>query len=181
MPIFLSNFTTTDWIQLFSIIASLSISVISILVAVFTLRQNSKMIEESTRPYILIYDAYTNISSVHFYLILKNFGKTGATITEFKSNHDMSIFDSKQPPFEHIVGTFLAPGQSIRAHIELPQNINLEINFDIKYKTSNKEYKQASSIHLAYLKNISSVRTKCENKDFDVIGQTLQDLNEKYL
>ena len=48
----LSNITltTSDVIDLIGIFASLFIGVIAIIISILSLRQNSKMIEESTRP-----------------------------------------------------------------------------------------------------------------------------------
>ena len=45
----------SDVIEILGIIASLITSVIAIVISVKTLHQNSQMIEESTRPYIVVY------------------------------------------------------------------------------------------------------------------------------
>lgn len=56
----LSNITltTSDVIDLIGIFASLFIGVIAIIISILSLRQNSKMIEESTRPNIQIYPVF---------------------------------------------------------------------------------------------------------------------------
>lgn len=45
--------TTTDIIEIIGIIASTTVSIVAIVISVMTLKQNSKMIEESTRPYVV--------------------------------------------------------------------------------------------------------------------------------
>ena len=52
---FWAQLTPSDKVQVVGIIVSAVISVIAIFISVLTLRQNSKMIEESSRPVISIY------------------------------------------------------------------------------------------------------------------------------
>lgn len=47
-------FTISDWIQFIGVMVSFAVGIASIIIAVITLRQNSKMIAESTRPYIVV-------------------------------------------------------------------------------------------------------------------------------
>lgn len=61
---------------------------ISVVTVVITLRQNSKMIEESTRSAISIYTGEINTGTPFFYLIIKNFGKSPAYITKFEYDFD---------------------------------------------------------------------------------------------
>lgn len=46
----------SDQIQLFGIILSTIISLIAVIISVVTLRQNNKMVEESTRPWRCFYE-----------------------------------------------------------------------------------------------------------------------------
>ena len=50
-----SQLTTTDYVQIIGIILSFLIGIIAIVISIATLKQNNKMIEESTRPFICIY------------------------------------------------------------------------------------------------------------------------------
>lgn len=63
------NFTISDVIQIIGILASLITSILAIVISVLTLKQNSKMIEESTRPYVAIYSKTTNFQSPQYYLV----------------------------------------------------------------------------------------------------------------
>ena len=55
-------------------VLSFILAVISVVTVVITLRQNNKMIEESTRPVISIYTDEINAGNPLFYLVVKNFG-----------------------------------------------------------------------------------------------------------
>lgn len=69
------NLTTSDIIQIIGIATSLITSVTAIAISVLTLRQNSKMIENSTRPYIGIYIAHTYIKDIAVYLVVKTLAR----------------------------------------------------------------------------------------------------------
>lgn len=104
----------SDVIQLIGILASLITSVIAIIISVLTLKQNSKMIDETSRPYVAIYAKTTNFQSPQYYLVIKNFGQTGATISSIKCSPDISLHSL----FEVI--TFHFP--ILQKHILLPAN-----------------------------------------------------------
>lgn len=98
-----------------AILATLSfaLAVISVVAIIITLRQNHKMIENATRPYIVIYyDAIQTLSTVTDYLVLKNFGNSGATIDSIDIAPPFKLHPSlDMTPFGTVKGTFLAPGQ----------------------------------------------------------------------
>ena len=48
----------SDIIEIIGIIASTTVSIVAIVISLITLKQNNKMIEESTRPVISIYSRY---------------------------------------------------------------------------------------------------------------------------
>ena len=106
------SLTPSDVIQLIGILASLITSVIAIIISVLTLKQNSKMIDETSRPYVAIYAKTTNFQSPQYYLVINNFGQTGATIS---SN---VLLISLHSLFEVI--TFHFP--ILQKHILLPAN-----------------------------------------------------------
>ena len=69
-------------------VLSFILAAISVVTVVITLRQNNKMIEESTRPVISVYTDEINAGNPFFYLIVKNFGKSPAYITKFEYDFD---------------------------------------------------------------------------------------------
>ena len=102
--------TTTDIIEIIGIIASTTVSIVAIVISVMTLKQNSKMIEESTRPYVVVCGKTANYQEPRFYLIIKNYGSSGAIITKFICDHDLAEFSYRKEitPFKNICGTFIA-------------------------------------------------------------------------
>ena len=86
----LSSLSPSDIIQLLGILLSTIISTIAVIISVVTLRQNHQMVEESTRPYIVVYTAATDFQSPMYYLLIKNLGQTGARITSFSCDFDLA-------------------------------------------------------------------------------------------
>lgn len=111
----------SDVIQLISIIVSAVLTIVSLIISVLALKQSQKSIKlteqsvlETNRPYLAIYKETIFVSNnKHEYLILKNFGNTGATIESFHSNPQLIRKIDKKQIFEHLSGSFIAPGQSI--------------------------------------------------------------------
>lgn len=66
----------SDWINAVLCILSFLLATISVVTVIMTLKQNTKMIENSTRPYIVAYGRYTNFQDPQYYLIIKNMGQT---------------------------------------------------------------------------------------------------------
>ena len=71
-------------------VLSFILATVSVVTVVITLRQNSKMIEESTRPIVAIYTEEINSGIPLFYLVIKNFGKSTAYMTRFESDFDFA-------------------------------------------------------------------------------------------
>ena len=78
----------SDWVNVILCILSFILAAISVITVIITLKQNSKMIENSTRPYIVVYGRVTNFQNPTYYLIVKNMGQTGAEITKFACDID---------------------------------------------------------------------------------------------
>ena len=83
----LGSITWSDIIEIAGIIASTITSIIAIAISVKTLRQNNKMLEESTRPNIQIYSIY---SDTIVYIMIKNFGQSSCTIDSISCDHKFS-------------------------------------------------------------------------------------------
>ena len=50
----------SDYIEIVGIITSLIVSVVAVVIAVKTLKQNALLLEESTRPYVVAYNDLVN-------------------------------------------------------------------------------------------------------------------------
>lgn len=143
------TFTTSDIIQFLGIIASLITSIIAIAISVKTLKQNSKMIEESTRPYIQIYPIYLNS---YVYINIKNFGQSYGIIDSVSCNHKFTKEqtlndDLGQNIFDIVSGAILAPGHSITCPLTAHKVSSIKFEFVIKYHSSSKSYEDHFSFN----------------------------------
>lgn len=164
--------TLSDKIQLATCIVTALIGIISVAVAIFTLKANNKMIEESTRPYLVFFTDMVNTGSNHYYIILKNFGTSGATINSLATDFDLnklSLFpDSNENPFSNMKNTFIAPGQKLYTTLfdqnfkDLPN----ELKFTISYtSTSGKKYSETFNINFNSLDGLALTTTHIKNQE----------------
>lgn len=191
---------TPDILELSLTAVTAIVGIASIIIAVLTLRQNNKMIESSTRPVVKVYLTQTYIQAVHHYLILKNFGASSATITKFEFDCDFDLskisYEDVGKPFSHIVGTELAPSQSIhtslaviqsKLHIsEWHKNNEQPLTFTIHVEylsESGKKYSDKSLINLSYDQGLTYVRPSVndQQKTLQYIMHSLVALVEKLL
>lgn len=177
--------TLSDIISLLGIAASLITSITAIAISVKTMLQNSKMIEESTRPYVSIYIGTTYFSSTITYLVMKNFGQSAATITKFSATPDLSFiaYDKEYVPYSHIVGTHICPGESLRFPVNvtnLPREID-PIRIEFEYTSKTNTYTENISINLAANFDMLHMRANTKDEHLQTISFTLQDISEKML
>lgn len=177
----------SDWINVVLSALSLILAMISVITVVITLRQNHRMVENATRPYVTLYGAVTGFDTAVFYLVLRNYGQSSALITEFSSSTDTSrlTFDARLPtPFEHIVGHTLAPGQAVQVpinHRQLkPEETSL--SFIIKYSCAGKTYKEAATVNIqAHYDNLIVHADQQKNNAVETISRTLQEIAVRQL
>lgn len=177
--------SVSDVIDIIGIIISLVASIAAIIISVKTLRQNSKMIEESTRPLISMYIGTTYFSSTTTYLIMKNYGASSAVITDFSCSLDLSTcaYDSGYVPYSHVVGSNLCPGESLRFPI-LVTNLKKDIEpatVNISYKSQSKTYTEKLNINFSLQFDMLHVRANTKDQHLKEISFALQDIAEKML
>lgn len=179
--------TISDKIQLYSMIAALAVGIVSILISVISLHQNSKMIEESTRPVISIYGAMTNLGTPQHYIVIKNFGQTAATITKFDYDFKFNVEkayagrSNDHDWLKDLITANLAPGQSQICALNYDR-INRPITFTYEYKTSSKTYKETVTINLKAGIAMLKERSDGINDDsLKAISYTLQGMYQKNL
>lgn len=142
-------------------ILSFILALISIVTVVITLRQNHTMIENATRPYICVYGESINTGKQAFYLVIKNFGYSPATITKFSYEPDLSkrygIANVPRDFLSDISKCTLAPGQSKICKLGrfvISKIFCGELIHNILNKCSNFfSIKNCSIIHLNTFKN----------------------------
>ena len=177
------SITTSDAIQLIGIGVSLLVAVIAIVISIITLRQNSKMIEESTRATISIYGVAINTGSPMFYLVVKNFGNTPAVITKFESDFDLSTAlhtVAKRNYIEQLKNCIIAPNQSRICMLESTA-IEQPVTFDIEYRSGLKNYKDQITVDLVAGADMFIGKTSTKGEELRTISYTLQEMLQKNL
>jgi len=143
------NLTISDIIQMTGIIASLITSIVAIIISVMTLKQNSKMIEESLRPNIQIYPLYINTI---VYIIINNFGSSEAYIDEIECSHKFTQQEtvcnaSGTDIFDRVKGALFTPGYSLKCPLIGYAVANEVFEFRVKYHSCNKTYTDTFSFN----------------------------------
>lgn len=176
-------------------ILSFVLAVVSVITVIITLRQNNKMIENSTRPYITIYGQKVNFGYTKYFLIIKNFGSSSAVITKFSSEIDLSEYTlvNSSNPFEHIVGTNLAPQQSIICDLEIKKLKISQIKsfpFEIEYKGVKKYSEKIVVNFIAETENVIVRRHSNDSEsnpskqaldEFRIVSDAIQGIGERML
>lgn len=169
-----------------TIIASIA-AICSIYISLRTLKQNATMIENSTRPYVVIYSTMVNFSSPVIYVVLKNFGASSAYITHFECmNFDLKelAYDSNRIPFDGICNSHLSPGQKYLFALQ-PHKLQITpeegIIFKLSYSSSGKNYTEEYCIKTSINHNIASSRASFTENELRTISYTLQEFVERNL
>lgn len=176
----------SDWITLFGILASTVVSIVSVAIAVLTLQQNSKMLQENTRPYITIYFTVTYVDSACGYFVIENFGQTGAQITRFaydpvlkKSRH--KEIKQLEEQFDRVEGMYLAPHQK-QIFTYVPETVPINpCDFLIDYTDGIKTYHNDCSINISAFDTAIKLRKPSDKevKALDVIARCGQEIVER--
>lgn len=172
--------STSDMIEIISIICTSLLSIIAIIISVLTLIQNNKMIEESSRPYIAISKHVVAINTPKEYLILKNYGSAGAEIIDIKcsipSENLLKEITDDRDPFSYLIGTFIAPNQTFSPVISTKNIQEENISFTITYKSGVKTYTTVSNIKVQQEHGILYSKSCTNGKELDTISRTLQEM-----
>lgn len=166
--------SVSDKIEIVSIICSSILSIVAIVISVLTLVQNNKMIFESNKPNIVIFSKVISFTTPYSYLILKNFGNSGATILNIQYDKNLkSSFD--RIPFKNIENTFIAPNQSFVYPLLPDIKLDETINFTINYKYLNKEYSEICTVTFEHYKDITYTKIH-SSKDIKELSDVLQEM-----
>lgn len=144
------------------------------------------MIKNSTRPYVVAYKNITYFQNTNYYIILKNFGQTGAVIEKFQCNIDLQNYSHLDGDriFEHIEGTFIAPQQSVMACVDtvklFKDGIDI-IEFTITYSDGINKYNEKYKINFLADTDTAKSRASTDGKELKIISYTLQDFVERLL
>lgn len=121
-------------------ILSFILAFLSIFFVVITLRQNKKILEEASRPYISIFMDSIMIHNRQNYFVIKNFGNSNAIIKKFIYPDELKTSTQKNKDlnkqFERIENMVIAPGQSVLLPYGIPDYSSRIYEFEITYSAN---------------------------------------------
>lgn len=178
------NMDAATIVNIILCVLSFILAAISVITVVITLRQNNKMIEESTRPVISVYTDEINAGDPFFYLVVKNFGKSPAYMTKFEYDFDFTGCYKIRNDKDYLNGlnnAVVAPGQSRICMLDYAE-IEREVTFTLEYHSgARKKYSEKFTIDLKAGVNMPYGKVATEGKELRTISYTLQEILQKNL
>lgn len=170
--------TVSDWIEIFSIICSSILSIVAIVISVLTLVQNNKMIFESNKPNITIFSKVLSFTSPYPFLVLKNFGVSGATILNIEYDGDLKNYLEREP-FKNMKNVFIAPNQTFVYSLNHKDfDYEKTFNFKISYKYLDKTYTEEHQVSFNQYLDIAYTKIHFKNSKIDTkeLSDVLQEM-----
>lgn len=164
-------------------ILSFILALISIITVVITLRQNHTMIENATRPYLCIYGQSINPGSPEFYLVIKNFGASPATVTKFEYDPDLSNcygFSPCRDFLSDIARCTFAPGQSRICRLDY-SSVPESITFKLEYHSGKQTYSDTFTTDIKSGADMLTTKLSTADKELRTISYVLQEILQKNL
>lgn len=169
-------------------VLSFLLAAIAVVVSMLTLKQNNRMIESSTRPYIGITGEYVNYGVSQYKVFLKNYGNSAAYIESMTFGIDLQGYLPGRPeriPFDGILGVSILPGQTIACLLdgEAIRCSNMEdISVSVVYKSSEeKQYRDNFIVPIELYQSVTSGRVLNNADPIKTIAFTLQAIADKSL
>ena len=150
------SLSTENKIEIISMLATSITSIISIFIAVATLKQTNKIQKESNRPYIAVSLNYIHISKRNKYIIVKNYGNTAGIIKSISFSKKLGFeIDRFNEPFANIANTVLAPNQAITTYAEFEPN-SKPIEVTITYTSFCETFTEKYTLNPAFSSDLVS-------------------------
>lgn len=159
------NLSTSDIIQICSIVASSLLAIIAVTISYFTLRITSTSIKEANRPVVVAFEDYIQVvTSIHVYVVIKNFGTSPAIIDNIDVNPGLkSPSGALISSFDDSSGMILAPQQSITMPISVnpfgeefrnyPKNL-----ISIKYHSGKQKFEENFVLNHQHVRDIAFIK-----------------------
>ena len=176
--------TLSDKIQLLSIISNSILSIVSVIIAILTLKQTNKITEESNRANIVFF-IDKNRTSLAYSLVIKNFGNSSGKLISIdlnpKLSYEKSKFKLNSPILTESKNIYLAPNQSISSAFPFADYPDRKFDVTIKYKTLNKIYTESYTLDLSYTESVFTTSTKVENsiEALKNINESIREVSDK--
>jgi len=164
----------------------IGVSIIAVIISVLSLKQTQHSIEQANRPYVVVYKDYIQVlNNIQEYIIIKNFGKTGATIDCLEFNPNYKDYWRDRNVFENIGNNFIAPSQSISTIIS--SNVDEDkdgiTEVTIYYHNGKKKYQETIVLNEELTHDFVFAKSNPTSKDTieKVIAKTAQEILRKRL
>ncbi|WP_117276491.1 hypothetical protein [Streptococcus intermedius] len=152
---------TNENVQIWTLYATVVISVIGFFFNTLSLWQTRKATEDMAKPYINVYvDAYAVKSQQRVY-VFKNFGHTPAYIKNIVIDGELDELNSKHR-FQSLIGNMIAPGQKLTSsiHPNYKGNIVLKITYtDSKKRNYTDQFTLNSRLAADMLYTVNETNT----------------------
>lgn len=132
--------------------------ILVVVVAVWLIiKQNSKLIEESVRPYITL--TVSDDGKLANGFVMQNYGKTSAVITRFHYPDTLKSSPALAEPFQNVRGMSVAPGQVVFLPCDSAVIKDDNIEFKIIYHSAavEKNYSETFCFKTTMLHYMSTV------------------------
>lgn len=176
-----NQITVSDWIQIIIAIITLGGIISSIVIAVKTLKQNSRMIEETSRPNIIIYKDTLNINSPISFIVIKNIGGSLAHITSI--HFDNKLVEKLNWHSQDVAevlnmlnDSYIAPQQFYRIPIDIKDITFKTISINVSYTNGIKSYNDCYTLSLKQDSKIALMQQHQSRDELKVISNAIQEL-----
>src|SRR5699024_10876085 len=150
--------TVSDWIQVAAVSISSVISVISVIIAVKSLQTTKKSIEDANKPYIACYIEMVEVGHFQKYLIIKNCGRTPATILDIQFDKLIKGL-GREGKIDSLKGSVIAPNQKMITALNVKEKSNFSVTItyqNMQNKIVNHTYQLNSGFSSDLLYKTSS-------------------------
>ena len=160
---------------------SVVLVIVSVVIAIGTLRQNNRMIESSTRPYVGFKIERINTGTDRCLFVLRNYGSSAAVIRRFDLGIDLSQIKSLPTeigPFEGVENTTLLPGQQLATVFDYKKlkELAIDLRVSITYESLEK-----NPINIYMNSGMVYSRTSTGGNELKSISYSLQEIVERLL
>lgn len=131
--------TASDYIQIFGIIVSLIIAVVSFIFTAKSISQVSKAQRDMARPYINMFVDRVAVKNVSAFYVIKNFGTSPAFIKDIKVVDGQLDSLNNRHKFKSLIGCQVAPGQKFTSVFDNKED-NIAVIEIIYEDIHKKEY-----------------------------------------
>lgn len=177
--------STSDLIQLISIMVAIITGITSITISIITLRQNSKVVKESNKAQIEIFP-YKVYGDIYPKIRIQNFGQTTGIIINVKTIPEMPVEQMVINPFDFYKDLSLAPNQSFttifcKKDVNEPDVPIEKFDVILTYITLKETVKSTYHINYKFLEGSLEGKptSRTTESALDKINQSIQGLQQK--